>query len=128
VTFRATKKGHKPCASTLLWHTHNHHSTILVQGCMQHTDWPSDTLPLFIWERQMKPEAIRNRIEEMLQQSPFASLSSDLKLALQSQLQSLITNANLVTREEFDVQAEVLRRTSARLAELEERLAKLEAE
>jgi len=76
----------------------------------------------------MKPEAIRNRIEEMLQQSPFASLSSDLKLALQSQLQSLITNANLVTREEFDVQAEVLRRTSARLAELEERLAKLEAE
>ncbi|MEK9712410.1 MAG: accessory factor UbiK family protein [Thalassolituus sp.] len=76
----------------------------------------------------MKPEGIRNRIEEMLQQSPFASLSSDLKLALQSQLQSLITNANLVTREEFDVQAEVLRRTSARLAELEERLAKLEAE
>ncbi|MEC8443855.1 MAG: accessory factor UbiK family protein [Pseudomonadota bacterium] len=76
----------------------------------------------------MKPDAIRQRIEDMLQQSPFASLSSDLKLALQSQLQSLITNANLVTREEFDVQAEVLRRTSARLAELEARLEKLEAE
>lgn len=76
----------------------------------------------------MKPDAIRQRIEDMLQQSPFASLSSDLKLALQSQLQSLVANANLVTREEFDVQAEVLRRTSARLAELETRLEKLEAE
>ncbi|MEC8524048.1 MAG: accessory factor UbiK family protein [Pseudomonadota bacterium] len=76
----------------------------------------------------MKADMIKNRIEELLQQSPFASLSSDLKLALQAQLQSVITSANLVTREEFDVQAEVLRRTSARLAELEERIAKLEAE
>ncbi|GAA6145025.1 accessory factor UbiK family protein [Thalassolituus maritimus] len=76
----------------------------------------------------MKADMIKNRIEELLQQSPFASLSSDLKLALQAQLQSVITSANLVTREEFDVQAEVLRRTSARLAELEERVAKLEAE
>ena len=76
----------------------------------------------------MKADMIKNRIEELLQQSPFASLSSDLKLALQAQLQSVITSANLVTREEFDVQAEVLRRTSARLAELEERVAKLEVE
>jgi BMFP domain-containing protein YqiC len=76
----------------------------------------------------MKADMIKNRIEELLQQSPFASLSSDLKLALQAQLQSVITSANLVTREEFDVQAEVLRRTSARLAELEERVARLEAE
>ncbi|WP_300426694.1 accessory factor UbiK family protein [Thalassolituus sp.] len=76
----------------------------------------------------MKPEAIRSKVEQMLQQTPFAGLSSDIKLALQSQLQSLITNANLVTREEFEVQSEVLRRTNARLAELEERLAKLEAE
>ncbi|WP_369985393.1 accessory factor UbiK family protein [Thalassolituus sp.] len=76
----------------------------------------------------MKADMIKNRIEELLQQSPFASLSSDLKLALQAQLQSVITSANLVTREEFDVQAEVLRRTSARLAELEERVATVEAE
>ena len=75
----------------------------------------------------MKADIIKNRIEELLQQSPFASLSSDLKLALQGQLQSVISSANLVTREEFDVQSEVLRRTTARLAELEERVAKLEA-
>lgn len=75
----------------------------------------------------MKADIIKNRIEELLQQSPFASLSSDLKLALQAQLQSVISSANLVTREEFDVQSEVLRRTTARLAELEERVAKLEA-
>lgn len=76
----------------------------------------------------MKPDAIKGRIEELLQQSPFASLSSDIRLALQSQLQGLITSANLVTREEFEVQAEVLRRTNARLAELEARLVKLEGE
>lgn len=76
----------------------------------------------------MKPDAIKGRIEELLQQSPFASLSSDIRLALQSQLQGFITSANLVTREEFDVQAEVLRRTNARLAEMEARLVKLEGE
>jgi len=76
----------------------------------------------------MKPDAIRTKVEQILQQTPFAGLSSDIKLALQSQLQSVITSANLVTREEFEVQTEVLRRTTARLAELEERLAKLEAE
>ncbi len=74
----------------------------------------------------MKPDAIKSRIEELLQQSPFAGLSSDLKLAMQSQVQALLTSANLVTREEFDVQAEVLRRTTVRLTELEKRIAQLE--
>ena len=76
----------------------------------------------------IKPDAIRTKIDQLLQQSPFASLSADVRLALQAQLQSLITSANLVTREEFDVQTEVLRRLQARLHEMEERLAKLEAE
>ena len=74
----------------------------------------------------MNAEHIKGRIDQLLQQSPFAGLSSDIRLALQAQLQSLLTSANLVTREEFDVQLEVLRRTQAQLAELEQRLEKLE--
>ena len=65
-------------------------------------------------------------IEQLLDKSPFAGLSADLKLAMQAQLQSFITDANLVTREEFDIQTEVLRRTAERLNELELRLDKLE--
>jgi len=76
----------------------------------------------------MNAEHIKGRIDQLLQQSPFAGLSSDIRLALQAQLQSLLTSANLVTREEFDVQLEVLRRTQAQLAELEQRLEKLEQE
>ncbi|MFC3681834.1 accessory factor UbiK family protein [Bacterioplanoides pacificum] len=76
----------------------------------------------------MNAEHIKSRVESLLQQSPFAALSSDIRLALQGQLQALLTSANLVTREEFEVQLEVLRRTQAQLAELEQRLEKLEQE
>ena len=65
---------------------------------------------------------------QLLQQGPLAGLSGDIKLALQAQLQSLLTSANLVSREEFDIQTDVLRRTQAQLAELETRVTALEAE
>jgi hypothetical protein len=74
----------------------------------------------------MNSEQIRNRIEQLLQQSPLASLSADVRLMLQSQLQSLLSSANLISREEFEVQAEALRRTQAKLAELEGKLNQLE--
>ncbi|MBQ0728567.1 MULTISPECIES: accessory factor UbiK family protein [Thalassolituus] len=76
----------------------------------------------------MSPESIKNRIEQLLQQGPLAGLSGDIKLALQAQLQSLLTSANLVSREEFDIQTDVLRRTQAQLTELETRVTALEAE
>ncbi|MCA6062067.1 accessory factor UbiK family protein [Thalassolituus marinus] len=75
----------------------------------------------------LKPDQIRTRIEQMLQQGPFAGLSDDLRLAMRSQLNALLTSADIVTREEFEVQAEALRRTTARLAELEAIVARLEA-
>jgi BMFP domain-containing protein YqiC len=75
----------------------------------------------------LKPDQIRTRIEQMLQQGPFAGLSEDLRLAMRSQLNALLTSADIVTREEFEVQAEALRRTTARLAELEAIVARLEA-
>jgi BMFP domain-containing protein YqiC len=74
----------------------------------------------------MNSEQIRNRVEQLLQQSPLAGLSADVRLMLQSQLQSLLNSANLISREEFEVQAEALRRTQAKLAELESKLSQLE--
>ncbi len=74
----------------------------------------------------MNPEQIRNRIQELLQQSPLAGLSAEVKLLLQSQLNALLTSADLVSREEFHVQSEALRRTRQRLEELETRLTVLE--
>tara|TARA_Y100000815_G_C13093982_1_gene406747 strand:- start:38 stop:274 length:237 start_codon:yes stop_codon:yes gene_type:complete len=74
----------------------------------------------------MAPESMKKRIDQLLEKSPFAGLSADLKLALKSQLRALITEANLITREEFEIQSEALQRASARLALLEERLSKLE--
>lgn len=70
---------------------------------------------------------IANRIEALLQQSPFAGLSQDLKLAMSSQLQALFTSANLISRDEFDTQQAVLERTLKQLAELEQRLERLES-
>lgn len=74
----------------------------------------------------MNPEQIRQRIDDLLQQSPLASLSADMKLLLQGQLNSLLTKANLVSREEFEIQTESLQRTQAKLAELEQKIAQLE--
>ncbi len=74
----------------------------------------------------MNSEQFRGRIDKLLQQSPFPSLSADMRLLMQSQLNALISKANLVSREEFDVQADALRRTQAKLEALEEKILLLE--
>lgn len=76
----------------------------------------------------MTPEFFKERFEQMLDKTPFAGLSSDLKLALQAQLQGMISSMNLVTREEFDAQLEVLIRCQAQLQELQQRITELEAQ
>lgn len=76
----------------------------------------------------MQPDQIRQRIDELLQKSPFASLSTDVKLLLQGQLNSLFSKANLVSREEFDIQTEALRRTEQKLVALEQQITALEAQ
>lgn len=67
-------------------------------------------------------EEIDRRMKEILARSPAADLEKNLRVLLQSAFSRL----DLVTREEFDVQREVLARARARLAELEARLAELE--
>ncbi len=63
-------------------------------------------------------QELQNQIPEMEAMLP----KRELHLTLQSALAKL----NLVTREEFDAQAQVLARTRARLEQLEAALAELE--
>jgi len=55
------------------------------------------------------------------------ALRRDLEQNFKGVLQSQLASLDLVTREEFDVQANVLKRTREKLAALEQRLAGLES-
>jgi len=63
-----------------------------------------------------------NKLGEVLKQSPAKDIEHNLKAGVTSMLGKL----DMVSREEFDVQAEVLARTREKLAALEARLVKLE--
>lgn len=54
-------------------------------------------------------------------------LKADLERSFRGVLQSALGKLDIVTREEFDVQAGVLNRTRQKLEELSQRLAELEA-
>lgn len=62
------------------------------------------------------------KLSALLKQSPAKDIEQNLKAGLTAMLGKL----DLVTREEFDVQREVLARTREKLAALEARLAELE--
>ena len=71
------------------------------------------------------PEFINDvvsKLGEMWKQSPAQDLEKNLKAGVTSMLGKL----DMVSREEFDVQTEVLARTRAKLEQLEARLAELE--
>jgi len=67
-------------------------------------------------------EEIDRKMKDILARGPAADLEKNLRALLASALGRL----DLVTREEFDVQREVLARTRARLEKLEAKLAGLE--
>jgi BMFP domain-containing protein YqiC len=67
-------------------------------------------------------EDISQKIGALIAASP----AKDVEKNVRALLSSFFARLDLVTREEFDVQAEVLARTRAKLAELETRLAALE--
>ena len=66
---------------------------------------------------------LQDRIQQVLQQSPAKDLEKNMKAMLNQGFAKL----DLLTREEFEVQAEVLARTRAKLEALEARVAELEA-
>jgi hypothetical protein len=69
-----------------------------------------------------KINEISNKIKEVMATSPLA----DVEKNINALLKGAFTKMELVTREEFEVQAEVLRHTREKLEALEARLAELE--
>ncbi len=67
---------------------------------------------------------VSHRLAELLAKTPAADFEKNARALLMS----LFAKANLVTREEFDVQMKVLARTRGKVAELEARLAAVERE
>ena len=65
---------------------------------------------------------IERRMREVLAQSPAADLEKNLRALLSG----VFARLDLVTREEFDVQRQVLLRTREKLASLEAQVAELE--
>jgi BMFP domain-containing protein YqiC len=65
---------------------------------------------------------LSKKMSELMANSPAADLEKNIKAFLAQ----AFTKLDLVTREEFDLQAELLTRTRSRLEELEARLAVLE--
>ena len=68
-------------------------------------------------------DEINDKLKAVLAQSPAA----DLERNVRSMLGAAFSRLDLVSREEFDIQREVLARTRARLAELEKQVAALES-
>ncbi len=69
-------------------------------------------------------DEISSKIKEIVNNSPLADLDKNIHALIQG----AFTKMELVSREEFDVQAEVLRNTREKLALLEKKLAELEAD
>jgi BMFP domain-containing protein YqiC len=77
--------------------------------------------------RMKQPNDVFNdfqaKMSELLKNSPAKDIERNMKAMLSQGFSKL----DLVTREEFDTQTQVLVRTRARLEELEQRVAQLEA-
>ena len=68
-------------------------------------------------------EQLRSRIDEAFRNSPAQDIEKNLRALLSSWFERL----DLVLREDFEVQKKLLERAQAKLAELETRIAELEA-
>lgn len=71
-----------------------------------------------------KLNEISNKIKEIVNASPLGDVEKNINALLKSAL----TKMELVSREEFDVQTEVLRNTREKLVMLEKKLGELEAQ
>ncbi|MCC6531443.1 MAG: accessory factor UbiK family protein [Burkholderiales bacterium] len=67
-------------------------------------------------------DEIGERVRQVLEASP----AKDIEKNLRAVLTGMFSRLDLVTREEFDVQREVLLRTRERLAELERKVLAME--
>ena len=67
---------------------------------------------------------LQNKINQALENSPAKDLEKNMKAMLSQGFAKM----DLVTREEFEVQTQVLAKTRTKLEELEARVAELEAQ
>jgi BMFP domain-containing protein YqiC len=67
-------------------------------------------------------EEINERVRAIFAQSPAADIEKNMR----AMLAGLFSRLDLVTREEFDVQQQVLARTREKLSQLEAKVAELE--
>lgn len=58
---------------------------------------------------------------------PLGQAGEEVEKNFKAGLQGMLNKMDLVTREEYDVQVQLLEKSRQRLAELEERIARLEA-
>ena len=70
-----------------------------------------------------KLREMSNKIRQIVKDSPLP----DIEKNIDALLKGMFTKMELVTREEFDVQTEVLKRTRQKLEELEKKLSEIEA-
>lgn len=77
----------------------------------------------------MDPKVLDDLSRRLVDAVPpgFRQVQEDLDSTFSSILRTTLSRMNLITREEFDVQAGVLARTRSKLKELETQLAALEA-
>ncbi|MDP2533458.1 accessory factor UbiK family protein [Photobacterium damselae subsp. piscicida] len=73
-----------------------------------------------------KLEQVAKQIHESMPQ-PVKDLGNDVEQKVRQVIQSQLGKLDVVNREEFDVQTQVLLRTRQKLTELEQKMAELEA-
>ncbi|KKC97907.1 MULTISPECIES: ubiquinone biosynthesis accessory factor UbiK [Photobacterium] len=73
-----------------------------------------------------KLEQVAKQIQEAMPQ-PVKALGQDVEQKVRQTIQAQLSKLDVVNREEFDVQTQVLLRTRQKLNELEQKVAQLEA-
>ena len=76
-------------------------------------------------KNEFKFEEIAKQVLDKLP-SDFGKIQEDIEKNLKSALQAAFSKMDLVSREEFDIQAQLLSRTRALLEELEKKINDLE--
>ena len=86
-------------------------------------------LPIQYRKAMLNPKNLDDLARRLADAMPSGvkNLQSDVEKNMRAQLQAGLSKLDLVTREEFDVQAKVLARTRAKLEALEQQVAELEA-
>ncbi|MBR7745843.1 accessory factor UbiK family protein [Undibacterium baiyunense] len=76
----------------------------------------------------MEPNQFFNDMQAKMQQALENSPAKDIEKNLKAMMAQGFAKLDLVTREEFDIQAQVLAKTRSKLEALELRIAELEAQ